>query len=863
MPSIYYLDKDLGSDSVTATPLGWWSVAFNGGSGVAPTADDVCTGATSGHHGHLTVCTITSGNFATNNASGVLYFYGCDDLIHNGEQVDWHDGHCHTTGAAVYCAWKTIAGGPTAARTGDNDVIRIAKTAAGVKLPGATGQATWTKGSRTVTLAEAQTANIDMCETAWTAVVGGDVASVTASPYNASNWLVKEGTNAMKFTMDAAIQTNKQQAYFPTGTLNLSAYQQISLWVYHTAQIPSAIKIQLCTGADGTGVVDEFTITAAQLADNGGRWKPINVFKDGGGNLSNGINSIAWSTTGTVATGMNSTIFGFDNIIACTTTGLTLRHLISKNTLEQMTVSPTNYGNEPWYAIASINGTTITLAGCESDAGVTAFNYYGGDTELVDTYYRLPLWNTLVTGIVFNLESVQENGLTFSGGWDPATNEQNGETIWDGSNQNGSGIYNTKLNTTITRMSFVRFAQGIMATNAATTLNIGTIPLIVSCSTGISLAAAGVQIDTLIAVVNCTTGIGGTTSNGVTVNYIDQINCTHRSGGNPCHAIRMGNNCHIKHIRYIAYPSNSSGGAYCIKFEGYGSVVDYIKEIVGTSELLCVFDFSSVNNLIRQVDSISGCTNIMMGKGPNKIGKFITDGTETNVFTLIDTYANCLVHCNSYNGKQITYYDWGTCEMQAATAGGSGNEWKVTVNFSTRIAVYPIAVNVAKIYATAGEDLTVTIYVKKDHATDIHASLFCPAYTLPGITTDQEDECPDDTSRNQLSITVSPTVNGVVDFYVHVWTTSSGLTNGTFADSSVSPGVKTKVNVSAGHGLTDGDYVRIYGTTSGQYDGLWQISNVTATTYDITKVFGTNPSSKGSTFKFLTAIIDDIDYTSV
>ena len=62
--------------------------------------------------------------------------------------------------------------------------------------------------------------------------------------------------------------------------------------------------------------------------------------------------------------------------------------------------------------------------------------------------------------------------------------------------------------------------------------------------------------------------------------------------------------------------------------------------------------------------------------------------------------------------------------------------------------------------------------------------------------------------------------------------TSKAIT--AFANSSVEPGVKTKVT-SSSHGRTDGQTVQITGTIN--YNGSWVISNKTTNTFDITIVF--------------------------
>lgn len=134
MASIFYLDYELGNDSTTDTPLGWWSVAFTGGTGTEPAADTTVTGGTSGSTAKTTVVVISSGTFAGNDAAGTMYFYG-KSAAFQSEEVSWSTGHIDIGGDFTYCAWKTISTtGAKASRIAPGDTIRVAKSPAPVSL---------------------------------------------------------------------------------------------------------------------------------------------------------------------------------------------------------------------------------------------------------------------------------------------------------------------------------------------------------------------------------------------------------------------------------------------------------------------------------------------------------------------------------------------------------------------------------------------------------------------------------------------------------------------------------------------------------------------------------------------------------
>ena len=236
--------------------------------------------------------------------------------------IDYVNGNNTNNGTTWALAWKDITNGATAARIAPGDIIKIAKSPA----PTSIGNATWTNLSKTVTLATAQTANIDMCEADWTAVNAVSAARLAVATD------AKEGSYCVKIVEDATPGADETQAYKATGALDLSSYQTISLWIKNeVAILANQLELNLCTNADGTGEVDTFPIPAIAVDRT---WIPLTIIKSGGGNLSNAVASI------NIANGSNSTKYTaskyvyIDNIIACTTDGLNLQSLISKNTLD-------------------------------------------------------------------------------------------------------------------------------------------------------------------------------------------------------------------------------------------------------------------------------------------------------------------------------------------------------------------------------------------------------------------------------------------------------------------------------------------------------------------------------------------------
>jgi hypothetical protein len=153
--------------------------------------------------------------------------------------LDFENGNDANDGTTFANRWKTFAAGATAARTAPGDIIRI------MASPDETlvGNVTWTNNSRNLTLPSAVTQMVSDCETAWTAS-----SNVTSTVSSATN---KQGTNSLSLAIATAFTTGKA-AYFATGTLNLSGYQQLSFWIQTSVALAaSVLSLRLCSRYHG------------------------------------------------------------------------------------------------------------------------------------------------------------------------------------------------------------------------------------------------------------------------------------------------------------------------------------------------------------------------------------------------------------------------------------------------------------------------------------------------------------------------------------------------------------------------------------------------------------------------------------
>lgn len=252
--------------------------------------------------------------------------------------------------------------------------------------------------TRSLKMTTAVTKKIDMCEVAWT--LSANVSGGTSSSGR------KQGDACANLAIASGFTTGKVAYRTLPATLDLSAYQQVSLWIRANNNFASGVfTIRLCSDATGDTTVDTLTVPACSTAN---AFFPITM--DKGSALGSAIASIALyadTDPGTVTVQL-------DCIIAVkapsANDSLGLQSLIGKNT-----------SDDTFYPIASIEDQVICL---DSGAGWTASSvsagYYGIE-ETVESYKLEPLKLEEASlgdlGLSFTDSGSSGNLITYSGGW--------------------------------------------------------------------------------------------------------------------------------------------------------------------------------------------------------------------------------------------------------------------------------------------------------------------------------------------------------------------------------------------------------------------------------------------------------------
>lgn len=281
----------------------------------------------------------------------------------------------------------------------------------------------------------------------------------------ANHALYKEGRFSSQIVIATGFTTGLA-AYYPTGTLDLSEYQQVSFWIYQLSGAlgaESSCSLVLCSDAAGETVVNTINIPALGALV---RWSPITV--DLGSALGSSIQSIAFI----VNTDNGAQTFLLDNIIACKASSaadsLSLTSLIGKNT-----------GTEGWYGIQSINGTRVVLdmdTNCVPAANPS--RGYSGTTETVTTWKQEITKTDMSALSATQVQAITkagtvDNPITFSGGWNRTDmSTQTGETLFDGQNGLGYGIRIFFAFINMESVSACRYNNGFISAASRLNLNV-------------------------------------------------------------------------------------------------------------------------------------------------------------------------------------------------------------------------------------------------------------------------------------------------------------------------------------------------------------------------------------------------------
>ena len=641
--------------------------------------------------------------------------------------LDFEGGNDSNDGTTFANRWKTITSGATAARTAPGDVIRIMKSPDPVSL-GVNG--TFTKQSPTITLASAVTANISLCQAAWTA--SANVTTTTSTTR-------KEGTLSTSIAPAAAFTTGLL-AYEATGTLDLSAYQNVTFWIRTSSAVSAnVLRLDLCSDTAGATPVHSITIDSATAANV---WKPV-TWKNGSA-LSSSIQSVALTALSDPGT---PTIL-IDNILA--TNDLHFGSLIGTSSSATSLV---------WYPIKSINGTAVIIGASQNELAATTARGWHDTTTTTTAYVRSAI--RLTTS-----QTVQESGdasarITYSGGWD---------------------------RTAMTTQNGISFLQG----------DFGTITSALSINNQINISVeyiAALWANSSIASIAATC----TTKNIAGYGTTDSMNLPNGSYGSDIYSISSSGTYSISGIANNVFSySNTANGVTC----STTSVSSNITCLNNSTHGISVNAGARITNVVSRDNGSSGISITSDGvfingvtTSGNSTGITANGVARLNNLNLSEatpisqssgtTYYAYISRFSPYKG---VIYSNGSIVVQDSTAqlhGAASISWKhdPTTAHTTDI---PVDQPLQPFAVAASSLVTFKIWVYRT-STNVEGRVRLRGYITPGVDADVTATITAAINTwQELTVTCTPSAAGVVQIDLESYSVNGSTGTVYFGDATVS-----------------------------------------------------------------------------
>ena len=413
-----------------------------------------------------------------------------------------------------------------------------------------------------------------------------------------------------------------------------------------------------------------------------------------------------------------------------------------------------------WYEVITIGSNT----------SATLYKKYPSASASGHSSTKLGVTDTgAAAGAATAIQTVSSSGtssafLYISGGWDLSTETQTGQTYFRQmhgtfANRYGYGLYfMSKTYTNISRLHFLRYNYGIYYASSnnntltTPTCNSNTCGIYYSSSSNNTLTTPTCNSNNNYGIYyqyssnnSCTSPTCNSNSNGIYYQYSSNNSCASPTCNSNSNGI------------YYQYSSNNSCTSPNCNSNSYGIYYQY-----------------SSNHLIYGTLSTTGNSTgaINLNSGYSFIDKAsLAESTKATGFT---NYADGRVYINDMGGQSYIYTDNGNIVTQNATAGGTGKEWKFSPTNAIRNSVYPLWLPMARFAVAGSGQVTVTAYFKKS-GTGVAGALRCRYGQINWSDAAQDIivNCPDNTSRNQVTLQFTPTEAGVVEVEALAWYVSS------------------------------------------------------------------------------------------
>ncbi len=667
--------------------------------------------------------------------------------------VDLVNGNDANNGTTFALRKKTINSASSGLTGGDT--VRIMKSSDPTSL----GSCTWSNSTRTVILPTAATAHINACDSGWTVTT-----NVTATyPTTATD--LKYGSAHLQLAIAAGFTTGKV-AYAPCSTVDLSGYQQISLFFRNNIAIAAnTLYIDLCSDLTGDVPVVSFVIPA-----KGAHSQYISPFTfDYGANLPNNINSIAFRA----AIDPGALTIYVDHIIAC-------KNKSSDDSITLNSIIGLNTESEPeWFPIRNINGTTIELDTATNWVGSAGSitTYKLEPIRLQDIIATMPTgnnnsyitgWNSLSNG------AVNTGPIRFEFGYDTTDmSTQTGFTVVDFQTYSGRSTTSEGEYLLVDKIVNIRTNQITAAITGSTPtyLEYGTVHYVqpISFSFGGSLA-------TLIFDKMFVTAFENSSTNAAERVIGNVLSCKYNR-----YKSLADFNFYL-YSRYLNIKNVTSHGLY----NEFGNINEGLIDTFNSNHTGNLTNapielrFPIVNLRIKNFHVLNSgsITNVVILNVSSEvnmsIGKLtLVNSTVSSIFSTSSNYSEQQVFIQDYNntGVGMGKFEYGSLTTTTSgTHSGTGVAWELAISGNymkpyNRADYYKVQnFKVADIPVKANKLHTVKLWAKRGY-TATKGCLFVKPSAI-GI----DDYVISETSGSantweELTITFTPTVNSIAEIY--------------------------------------------------------------------------------------------------
>jgi hypothetical protein len=603
-------------------------------------------------------------------------------------------GNDANNGESFANRWKTINGGPTAARVAPGDEIRFIESPA----PTLIGNCTWTTGAsaRTITVPDGAVKLIDALavNTGWVAA-----AHVTL---NAAIAVRPIGAAAVNFTVGMAFTTGKL-AHKPL-TMDLTGFQQVNVWLRLNAVVPAgALFLDLCS--DATGDVPIVSVPFFDTATGS-----VNAWLAGmvshTGSIGT-INSIALRATADPGTPQILINCLWASKAPGSADEITLATMVSKTAY---TTAPPlrgdGTGDEPMFGVMGVTSdTTVVLnrSGLQENGIESTGRGYDGAAGTVATYAHqcFPYTENRVWSP--NEAATEAAQTIWTGGWsatDMATRTGMTRYLFSARTYSAAG------GTFHTFQNFVMNAAG----------GGGTLP-----------GSNGCRVENCL-LTNC-----GFSASGFAQSGLSAVDVCYSAGGNPSlGGSNFPNGSFLENIYAYITALNYSGGRNFVRGITIRNGGGYGLGLNGNpgNESICADDVVTLNNQ-------SG--GIFVAQGVNALLRN-ADLREATDIAFVSSGNDGLVSVESLGkiaGNDTLRHPYGRMTRQTAVVDTQASSWRVQVTSSNAVARGPLRLPLGQFEVTRGVTTSIAMRMRRDNTGLSMGLSYLPTEGLPGITTEQ------------------------------------------------------------------------------------------------------------------------------